>query len=204
MQASRSTKFGHNWCKSKGVGSEGFGHVKNDTHADGVHVDDFDVAKGRSPPRSVLSRAWDVEVDLHGERNIITVHPGDSILEAAEMAGMNLSYECRRGSCTSCAAKIRDGSSGYFENKAERKAEDGAPEGFVLTCCTHPTGPGVKLELSANADMWAAYCKRFDDMDTRDLLRHASAGLMRKYRMEHPQEFRREVERQFGTEAPDA
>ena len=82
MQASRSTKFGHNWCKSKGVGSEGFGHVKNDTHADGVHVDDFDVAKGRSPPRSVLSRAWDVEVDLHGERNIITVHPGDSILEA--------------------------------------------------------------------------------------------------------------------------
>lgn len=30
----------------------------------------------------------------------------------------------------------------------------------------------------------------------------ASAGLMRKYRVEHPEEFRKEVERQF--EAPDA
>lgn len=28
-------------------------------------------------------------------------------------------------------------------------------QGFILTCSTYPTGPGVKLELSANADMWA-------------------------------------------------
>lgn len=34
------------------------------------------------PPRSVLKRPWDVEVDLHGERRFITVQPGDSILEA--------------------------------------------------------------------------------------------------------------------------
>lgn len=27
----------------------------------------------------------------------------------AEMSGMNLSYECRRGNCTSCAAKVREG-----------------------------------------------------------------------------------------------
>lgn len=34
------------------------------------------------PPRSVLERPWDVEVDFHGERRVITVQPGDSILEA--------------------------------------------------------------------------------------------------------------------------
>lgn len=38
-------------------------------------------AKGK-PPRSVLERPWDVEVDFHGERRVITVQPGDSILEA--------------------------------------------------------------------------------------------------------------------------
>lgn len=27
----------------------------------------------------------------------------------AEMSGMNLSYECRRGNCISCAAKVQDG-----------------------------------------------------------------------------------------------
>lgn len=41
---------------------------------------------GYKPPRSVLQRPWDVEVDLHGERHIITVQPGDSILEAVSAA----------------------------------------------------------------------------------------------------------------------
>lgn len=27
-------------------------------------------------------------------------------------------------------------------------------QGFVLTCSTYLLGPGVKLELSANAEMW--------------------------------------------------
>ncbi|CAM9385375.1 unnamed protein product, partial [Ectocarpus fasciculatus] len=149
------------------------------------------------PPRSVLERPWDVEVDFHGERRVITVQPGDSILEAAEMSGMNLSYECRRGNCISCAAKVQNGSSSHFENWADRIPEDGAPDGFVLTCSTHPTGPGVKLELSANADMWDAYCERLDDISTQDLLRQTSAEVMRKYRVEHPDYFREEVERQF-------
>ncbi|CAM9757145.1 unnamed protein product, partial [Ectocarpus sp. 13 AM-2016] len=70
-----------------------------------------DEGKGgeRKPPRSVLERPWDVEVDFHGERRVITVQPGDSILEAAEMSGMNLSYECRRGNCISCAARVQNG-----------------------------------------------------------------------------------------------
>ncbi|CBJ30810.1 ferredoxin [Ectocarpus siliculosus] len=149
------------------------------------------------PPRSVLERPWDVEVDFHGERRVITVQPGDSILEAAEMSGMNLSYECRRGNCISCAARVQNGSSSHFENSADRIPEDGAPDGFVLTCSTHPTGPGVKLDLSANAEMWDAYCARLDDISTQDLLRQTSAEVMRKYRVEHPDYFREEVERQF-------
>ncbi|CAN0081673.1 unnamed protein product [Ectocarpus sp. 8 AP-2014] len=149
------------------------------------------------PPRSVLERPWDVEVDFHGERRVITVQPGDSILEAAEMSGMNLSYECRRGNCISCAARVQNGSSSHFENLADRIPEDGAPDGFVLTCSTHPTGPGVKLDLSANAEMWDAYCSRLDDISTQDLLRQTSAEVMRKYRVEHPDYFREEVERQF-------
>lgn len=27
-------------------------------------------------------------------------------------------------------------------------------QGFVLSCSTFPVGPGVKLELSVNAEMW--------------------------------------------------
>lgn len=40
-----------------------------------------DGANGK-PPRTVLQRPWDVEVEFSGERRVITVQPGDSILEA--------------------------------------------------------------------------------------------------------------------------
>lgn len=36
----------------------------------------------RKAPVSVLDRPWDVEILLHGERRVITVQPGDSVLEA--------------------------------------------------------------------------------------------------------------------------
>lgn len=44
------------------------------------------------PPRSVLERPWDVEVELHGERHVITVQPGDSILEAVSCRGVLLVF----------------------------------------------------------------------------------------------------------------
>lgn len=42
------------------------------------------------------------------QRRTIILLPLYSVLQA-EMSGMNLSYECRRGNCTSCAAKVREG-----------------------------------------------------------------------------------------------
>lgn len=38
-------------------------------------------------------------------------------------------------------------------------------QGFVLTCSTYPVGPGVKLELSANAEMWNVSLKQISDSD---------------------------------------
>lgn len=49
-----------------------------------------------NPPRSVLERPWDVEVDLHGERRVITVQPGDSILEAVSIASLLITEEDRQ------------------------------------------------------------------------------------------------------------
>ncbi|CAM9159294.1 unnamed protein product [Sphacelaria rigidula] len=157
-------------------------------------------ANAKKAPVSVLDRPWDVEVLLHGERRVITVQPGDSVLEAAEMSGMNVSYDCRRGNCISCAARVQAGSSENYENRADRRADDGAPEGFVLSCSTYPVGPGVKLELSANAEMWTAFCTKFEDGTTRGLLRQASASVMRDYNERHPEEFRETIERQFKSQ----
>ncbi len=61
------------------LGGGGGGTVRGDGGGNGA-----DGAKGK-PPRSVLERPWDVEVDFHGERRVITVQPGDSILEAVRV-----------------------------------------------------------------------------------------------------------------------
>lgn len=37
---------------------------------------------GHGQSRSLFRRPWDVEVDFHGEQRVITVLPGDTILEA--------------------------------------------------------------------------------------------------------------------------
>lgn len=44
-----------------------------------------DVGGNRTAPVTVLDRPWDVEVLLHGERRVITVQPGDSVLEAVSV-----------------------------------------------------------------------------------------------------------------------
>lgn len=80
VRAPRLSVVGHGPCGSRDGDSEDFRDIER---GDNVDDNEFDGGSGRRmPPRSVLSRPWDVEVDLYGERYNITVQPGDSILEA--------------------------------------------------------------------------------------------------------------------------
>lgn len=69
----------------------------------------------------------------------IEVPANQSILEAAEEAGMDLPYQCRMGVCGVCSAKCVDGapneidqSQGMFLSTSEKE------EGYVLTCIGKP------------------------------------------------------------------
>lgn len=73
VRAPRLSAMGHGDSKD-------FGDIER---GDAMDDNDFDGGSSSTmPPRSVLSRPWDVEVDLYGDRHNITVQPGDSILEA--------------------------------------------------------------------------------------------------------------------------
>jgi len=67
-----------------------------------------------------------------------------SIIEAAEAAGLELPYSCRGGMCCTCRARLVDGKVEMAVNYSLERWELEA--GYVLTCQSRPTTPKVVLD----------------------------------------------------------
>lgn len=68
---------------------------------------------------------------------------GDSILNAALDAGVDAPFSCKGGVCTTCMAKLKEGTVHMDANYALTDKEVDA--GFILCCQSHPTSEVVKL-----------------------------------------------------------
>lgn len=79
----------------------------------------------------------------------IEVPENQSILEAAEQAGMDLPYQCRMGVCGVCSAKCVDGSdtADIEQSQGMFLADSEKEEGYVLTCIAKPL---ADLELESD------------------------------------------------------
>ncbi len=72
---------------------------------------------------------------------------GDNILDAALAHGADLPYACKGGVCSTCRAKITEGSVDMEVNYALEPDE--VAKGFVLTCQSHPTTERVVVDFDA-------------------------------------------------------
>lgn len=74
--------------------------------------------------------------DLKGINTTFECDENQSILEAAENNGIELSYSCRAGSCSTCLGKVIKGQ--IDQNDQSFLSEEQMNDGFALTCVSYP------------------------------------------------------------------
>ena len=118
---------------------------------DRVHVERFVSAAGGVPrARAVAASAparHTASLVVDGNQRHVPVADGESVLDAALRAGMDLPFACKGGMCSTCRARVVEGQVVMTVNYSLEPWELQA--GFVLTCQAHPTTPRVLIDYDA-------------------------------------------------------
>lgn len=84
-------------------------------------------------------------ITLRDQQYRVPVQYPDSILRAAQRAGLSLPYSCEAGRCGNCVAKCVEGTVWHSYNEVLTEKE--LQRGLVLTCVGHPVHGDVTLEI---------------------------------------------------------
>jgi ring-1,2-phenylacetyl-CoA epoxidase subunit PaaE len=117
--------------------------------ADRIHVERFvsefggkprpkAVVVAGAPPKAIAS------LTIDGKRREVPVAEGEAILDAALRAGMDLPFACKGGMCSTCRAKLVEGSAEMEANYSLEPWE--LEKGFILTCQARPTSERVVVD----------------------------------------------------------
>lgn len=82
------------------------------------------------------STIYSVEVQYQGSSHRLSVPADQTILAAAQAAGLDLPYSCSAGVCTTCAAQVLAGSLDQSEGMGVSPALQA--QGYALLCVSYP------------------------------------------------------------------
>src|SRR6201986_2345497 len=117
--------------------------------ADRIHVERFVSEFGGKPrPKVVIAPSAPAKamasLVVDGKRREVPVAEGESILDAALRAGMDLPFACKGGMCSTCRAHLVEGDAPMEVNYSLEPWELKA--GFVLTCQAKPVSDKVVVD----------------------------------------------------------
>lgn len=113
--------------------------------ADHIHVERFGTDTLPAPAREPgLASGPEATVTVIADgvtREFRLARDGASILDAARAAGLDLPFSCKSGVCSTCRARLTDGTVSMARNFALMQSDLAA--GFILSCQAHPTSDRV-------------------------------------------------------------
>jgi CDP-4-dehydro-6-deoxyglucose reductase len=86
-------------------------------------------------------------VTLWPSGQALSVEQGETLLEAALRAGLNLPHSCKGGHCSACRARLRDGRVRYPLGQPLGLMPDEEREGYVLLCQAHAASEELAIEV---------------------------------------------------------
>lgn len=129
------------------------------------------------------------------------------------LALSNIPHECRRGNCLTCSSRlVRSNNShnhnGHAGSNIQANVDNGlspavatelTKSGYVLTCCSYVTGPGVVLELDQNHDVWdLVYRQRICADDAKRAALEAQARSLRRADEDNLGQWKDRLEEKLG------
>jgi ring-1,2-phenylacetyl-CoA epoxidase subunit PaaE len=124
-------------CRDIGIADERI-HVERFVSEFGGKPRAKTVVAASAPPKAFAALIID------GKRREVPVAEGEAILDAALRAGVDLPFACKGGMCSTCRAKLVEGSAQMDVNYSLEPWELKA--GFVLTCQAKPTTEKVVVD----------------------------------------------------------
>lgn len=93
---------------------------------------------GIAPPPSIPVSSAHASITFSGSGKSGPLAPDQSVLEAAEVLGVNIDFECREGTCGRCKVPLREGQV-VMEVEDSLSADEKA-SGIILACQAKSTG----------------------------------------------------------------
>jgi ring-1,2-phenylacetyl-CoA epoxidase subunit PaaE len=114
-----------------------------------VHTELFHVDEVPEPPRRPEpdARGTEVTILLDGRASSFTMGAGERVLDAALKVRSELPFACKGGVCSTCRAKVVEGSVTMARNYALEPDEVAA--GYVLTCQSSPETERLTVDYDA-------------------------------------------------------